>query len=382
MMKVLIAGDYCPQARVAHIIDKGEGETVFADIIPYLNNVDYSIVNFECAVAGEMDKPITKFGPCLSCTTDGVKLLKTVGFDCVTLANNHFRDFGNVGVSNTLKALRENNIDFVGGGDRIEEAQKIFYKDINGEKMAIVNFCENEFSIATSEQGGSAPLNPIKNYYQIVEAKKNADFVIVIVHGGHEGYQFPSPRMKQLYKWFVDIGANVVVNGHQHCFSGYEWYKDAPIIYGLGNFCFDEDGSRNDLWNYGYFLCLSIEKDKISFECVPYEQCNDSPIIRLLRNEEKTEFESKLSDINTIINDEEKFEAHHKSFCESKKGYLSCITPYLSDYTRAAAGRRWLPYLLPKKKLLNILNFIECESHRDLLINSIEMNIYHDEKNI
>ncbi|MCR4826971.1 MAG: CapA family protein [Bacteroidales bacterium] len=380
-MKILIAGDYCPQARVSQIIAKGDGENVFADIIPYVNDADYSIVNFECAVVDKHDKPIVKFGPCLSCTSDGVNLLKTVGFDCVTLANNHFRDFGNVGVKKSLQAMRAIGIDFVGGGESIEEAEKVLYKDINGETLAVVNFCENEFSIATREQGGSAPMNPVKNYYQIVEAKQNSDFVIVIIHGGHEGYQYPSPRMKQLYRWYVDLGANVVVNGHQHCFSGYEWYKDAPIIYGLGNFCFDEDGSRNDLWNYGYFLRLSIERNKIDFECVPYEQCNDAPVVRLLQGEEKKDFESQLSEINAIINDEEKFEAHHTTFCDSKKGYLSCITPYLSDYARAAACRGWLPSLLPKKKKLNILNFIECESHRDMLIESIKKHIYYDKKN-
>lgn len=380
MIKILIAGDYCPQERVAKLIEGGKGSSVLVGVLPYLSSVDYSIVNLECAVADKTDKPIIKFGPNLSCTTKGISLLKTIGFKGVTLANNHFRDYGTTGVRNTLQALRENDIDYVGGGECINEAEKILYKVINDKKLAIVNFCENEFSIADERRGGAAPMDAVLNYHQITEAKKNADIVFVIVHGGHEGYQYPSPRMKKLYRWYVDLGADIVINGHQHCFSGYERYKNAPIIYGLGNFCFDEAGSRNGLWNYGYFLCLSIENNKIDFECISYEQCNDHPTVRLLKGEEKKDFDKNLSEINVVINDDSRCEAYYNAFCESKKRYLSCLTPYLSDYTRAASGRKWLPLLLPQKKLLNILNFVECESHRDLLINSIEKHIYHDEE--
>ena len=380
-MKILIAGDYCPQERVAKLIEEGKGCSVMKDMKPYLNGADYAIVNFECAVVDSTVKPIVKFGPCLSCSAKGVDLLKTMGFDGVTLANNHFRDYGNAGVKNTMLALRENGIDYVGGGENSSEAEKVLYKVIAGKIIAFVNFCENEFSIASKNKGGSAAMNAVVNYRQITEAKQKADVVIVIVHGGHEGYQYPSPRMKQLYQWYVDLGANIVVNGHQHCFSGYEVYKDAPIIYGLGNFCFDEEGSRDNEWNFGYFLNMTIDEKGISFECVPYEQCNATPDVKLLKGKELESFHRKLEEINAVIADEVMLEAQYDAFCESRRSQLSCLAPYMNEHTRAASGRGWIPYLLPKKKLLNILNFIECESHRDLLIESIVKKIYHDEEN-
>ena len=42
--------------------------------------------------------------------------------------------------------------------------------------------------------------------------------------------------MKETYRFFVDCGADAVINHHQHCYSGYEYYKDKFICYGLGNF--------------------------------------------------------------------------------------------------------------------------------------------------
>ena len=41
----------------------------------------------------------------------------------------------------------------------------------------------------------------------IAEAKKKADYVIVIVHGGIEGYPLPAPRMQEWYRFFIDSGA-------------------------------------------------------------------------------------------------------------------------------------------------------------------------------
>ena len=51
----------------------------------------------------------------------------------------------------------------------------------------------------------------------VEEAKKKADFVLVIVHGGSEHFQLPTPRMQATYRFFVDAGADAVVNHHQHC---------------------------------------------------------------------------------------------------------------------------------------------------------------------
>ena len=41
------------------------------------------------------------------------------------------------------------------------------------------------------------------------------------------------------------VGADAVVNHHQHCYSGYEVYKDKPVFYGLGNLLFDHASKRS-----------------------------------------------------------------------------------------------------------------------------------------
>ena len=127
----------------------------------------------------------------------------------------------------------------VGAGDNLQQASKPLYIKIKNKTIAILNFAEQEFSVAGKNTAGANPLNIIDNYHSIQDAKQQADILLVIVHGGHEGYPLPSPRMVQTYRFFAEIGASVVVGHHTHCASGFEVYHGVPIFYSLGNFIFD-----------------------------------------------------------------------------------------------------------------------------------------------
>ena len=253
-MIILIAGDYCPRGRVISFFDKNDYSYVLSDVKNIIDKVDYSIVNFECPVVSADAKPIPKLGPNLHCSLSGAEAIKWVGFDCVTLANNHFYDYGKEGVEQSINGFDSLGIDHVGGGLNLNEASKILYKEIFGKRLAIINCCEHEFSIASDTTAGSNPLNPIQQYYSIQEARKNADYVLVIVHGGHELFQLPSLRMVETYRFFIETGADAVVNHHQHCYSGYEIWKGKPIFYGIGNFLFDGFKNMKSIWNEGYFV--------------------------------------------------------------------------------------------------------------------------------
>ena len=238
-VKIVIAGDLCPHDRVKRLISNSDYEKVLSNVESVITGADYSLVNLEAPIANEDANPIPKWGPNLRCDSHVIGALKYAGFQCVTLANNHFYDYGESGALTTFSELRKNKIDFVGAGKELKEAAQILYKQIKGKNFAFINCCEHEYSIATNNSAGSNPINPIQQYYAIKEARQNSDYVIVITHGGIETYQLPTPRMQETYRFFLDAGADIVVNHHQHCYSGFERYKGKYIYYGLGNFCFD-----------------------------------------------------------------------------------------------------------------------------------------------
>lgn len=362
-MKVIVVGDFCPRDRVALAFEKEDYASVLSNVRSLTSEADYSIVNFECAVVTCDAKPIEKCGPNIKCTPNGVSAVKYAGFDCVTLANNHFRDFGNDGVKETLSVLDEQGVEHVGGGVNLEEASQILYKDIASQRLAIINCCENEFSIATSNMAGSNPLNPIKQYYSIQEARKQSDYVLVIVHGGHEHWQLPSPRMQETYRFFVDAGADVVVNHHQHCYSGYEVYKGKPIFYGLGNFCFDKPEKRSGMWTEGYAVSIGFSSDNPTFAIFPYRQCaEEAKVVFVSRNA----YDNRIDELNSIITSTEKLAKETQIyFNQGVDKYSRVLEPFNNKYYRACKQKGLLPSFISKERKLIAADYICCESHRD-----------------
>lgn len=368
-MRIIITGDFVPRERVAEAFAHGDYSAVEA-LRPVFADADYSIVNLECPILHGGEKPIIKNGPNLHADTHALEALKEISADCVTLANNHFRDFGDEGVLNTLPELSAYGIDYVGGGANLKDAATVLYKKIGNETLAIVNCCEHESSSATDDHCGSNPLNPIQQYYAIQEAKDKADYVLVIVHGGVEHYQLPTLRMQETYRFFIDAGADAVINHHQHCYSGYEEYKGKPIFYGLGNLCFDNPNKKGP-WNEGYMLDLTFSKKGPSYALIPFHQCAAEPQIVLFNDIEKQAFEERVENLNGIIASKEQLEANYEELKRSTRmKYRASIEPYASRIMRFLFRKHLLPSFMRRKYVI-IGNMIECESHRERLLDAI-----------
>ena len=366
-MNVLIAGDFAPRARLAKQIEKKRFKEIFSDeVCKVIKSADFSFVNFESPIIERDYKPIPKCGPNLYCTQEATEAVKFAGFTGVTLANNHILDYGTEGLRKTIECCKAKDLDIVGVGDNLKAAEKILYIEKKGKKLAVINCCEHEFSVASETEAGANPLNPVRQFYAIQEAKKNADYVLVIVHGGHELFKLPSPRMVEIYRFFIDIGADAVVNHHQHCYSGHEVYNGRPIFYGLGNFCFDVDSTKvNTAWNYGYMVELKFA-DNIDFQLIPYNQYGKEPTIKLLNS--KT-FNSQLEELNEIIVNRNRLNekiADYYRQCESYE--RSILEPYSGRVFGKLFFLGFLPKFIKGKKASVILNHIDCEAHRDKML--------------
>ena len=373
-MKILIAGDFCDRYRVSDKIREGLYSFLFDEVKPIIEEADYSFVNFEFPIVLNEGEPIPKCGPNLKGQEKSIDAIKYAGFNACTLANNHILDQGEKCCIDTKRLLEDAGINTVGAGKSLEEASEILYLKKDKEVLAVINCCEHEFSISTETSAGANPLNPIQQFYKIQEAKKNADYVLVIVHGGHEHFQLPSPRMKETYRFFIDAGADAVVNHHQHCYSGYELFKGKPIFYGLGNFCFDIYPIRNnDLWNYGYMVELEFNNDILSlFKIIPYKQCDEIVGVHLL---DKNEFSDNIAELNYIIGDISTLRKNTDNYYRESSSFIRTVFEPLQNRIMLGLQRRQLmPSFLSLKHLLKIENYTLCESHIDKVKYFLEKN--------
>lgn len=383
-MKVNICGDF---AAIGDGLDAVKnGSALSPQVVDLFRSSDLNIVNLESPVATDKHAAIRKVGPNISTSAKAVEYLKYCHVNLVTLANNHFYDYGMHGVSETIKTLKENEIDYIGGGLDPKDISKIYYYEKDGCRIAILNYCETEFSITGTStntgRGGSNQLNPIGVYKDLQTAKKNSDYRIVICHGGHEGFQLPSPRMKEWYRFFVESGADIVCNHHQHCFSGSENYKDGMIFYGLGNFFFDDFRplrNRSSLWNYGYVVALDITNHAgIKPQVIPYKQCLDIKTVSFLSDLETDHFEKDIAGLSAVISDEDKFLLEYNKWCQSmSRDVMTNFSPYSNHILKALCRRRLLPTFLISAKCLKLYNIIRCESHRE-----VAMEVLREKSNV
>lgn len=365
MIKVIVAGDFCPKHDTVNRLIRQKLINPFSAIANVVKQSNIAILNFESTIECP-SQAIKKCGPNLRCTCESLDLIKDAGFNIVTLANNHIMDYGEVGLKNTLRELEARDISTVGSGANIQEAQKNLYVKVRDKTLGIINCCEHEFSIATSNNQGANPLNLINQYNAITEAKNNADYVVVIIHGGHEMYQLPSTRMQDTYRHFIELGADAVLNHHQHCYSGYEIYNGRPIFYGLGNLFFDtKDMCSHTFWNEGYMVELFLDEG-INFKLIPYIQCVNEYTIQILKD--RTAFDSKINALNIIISDRKLLEkANDDYYLSQSRAILSAFHPIQCKYFRCAYIKGLMPGFLDKRSLRYILNLVDCEAHRDKL---------------
>ncbi len=375
-INVTIGGDFCvtpPHTSSNLITDETEALFKYSDL---------NIVNLECPVVDfNNDSKILKTGPHLSTTAEVFSHLKKLNINAVTLANNHISDYGEEGVIKTINNCRKENIATVGAGKNLAEASQPTLLDIKGLKVALVNFCENEWSVATNKQGGANPLNIIDNLKQIRNARNSADFVLVLVHGGHEIYNLPSPRMVKEYRFFAENGADAVIGHHQHCISGYEIHKNVPIFYSLGNMLFTKNTPYKG-WSTGLLVNLKLEKNKpVQFELHPTRQSEEDFQLSLLKDSAKKEVIAEIESYSQIINNEDELQRQWEKFIESKSQTINMFSPLAVlpwKFPKAFNKIGFNRFLLRKNNLTRILNQIRCEAHRDVIISLLHKKLKSD----
>ena len=173
-----------------------------------------------------------------------INFLKKLNVKVVSLGNNHITDVPEA-LQNTKNLLDKNGIARCGAGDNLDEASKPAVISINDEQYAFLSFGWDVISCiyATEKSPGCNPLSTKWVMESIAKTKveyPNAK-IIVLPHWDYELELYPQPMHRELARLMIDAGASGVFGHHPHCAQGIEFYKNAPIVYSVGNW-FIPDG--------------------------------------------------------------------------------------------------------------------------------------------
>ena len=200
-----------------------------------------------------------------------INVMKELGADVLSLANNHVYDYGEEALLDTLTTIEQARIPVVGAGRNLEEAMKPVYFIANGRKIAIVAATQIERSTNYTKEatdslaGVLKTLNPDKFVSVIQKARARSDYVIAFVHWGTENTNDYGSDQVELGRTFVEAGANVVIGGHTHCLQGFDYYNGKPVIYSLGNFWFNNKTVDTGLSQ----VVIHTDSGKIDFRFLP-----------------------------------------------------------------------------------------------------------------
>jgi poly-gamma-glutamate synthesis protein (capsule biosynthesis protein) len=368
MITVIIGGDVCPTKGDTAYFVGGNVDGIFHDLMDEIRQADLSLVNLECPLIDE-DHPIAKCGPNLRAPVAAIHALREAGIDVLNLANNHIMDHGAPGLECTLATAQGAGISTVGAGRNRSEARKMLIRPVRGIRVGIMGVAEHEFSIATETKSGANPLDPIDITRHFPTARADVDYLIVLLHGGNETYPYPSPRLVDTCRFFVEQGANAVICQHSHCIGCYEEYRGAHIVYGQGNLIFDNPRPTSG-WNEGVLVRLHISGDGASrMELVPYEQSRVGVGARKLPPHDAKMLLQAMAERSANLVIPGFIEEQWLQFCrKTKHWYLSALLGHGRILTRLNRHGHLVRLLYPPSARSAMLNMIRCEAHREALI--------------
>lgn len=211
-----------------------------------------------------------------------IETLKASGVDLVELTGNHNNDNGSTYNTDSINLYHGLGWHTFGGGLNAEEARKPYIADQKGSKVAFIgyNMADGPGSgaIAGTTTAGANLYTEDKAREDIAAAKAAGQFVIVDIQYAEcqaypAGYiEFPEcdrpiGGQQEAFRKMIDLGADMVIGSSAHQPQTYEFYKDKPIYYGLGNLYFEQvqwPGTERGIVLTHYFQGGKLVQTKLS----------------------------------------------------------------------------------------------------------------------
>lgn len=229
-------------------LQKGNYAYFMQNVKPIFESDDLTLVNLEAPfTTAEImaDKQFRfKANPAYT------EILKQGSIEAVNLANNHMFDYLEQGYWDTVSTLSGADIGYFGNEHQ-------YTTEIKGIKVGLLGFTGWTNSKQAKEE--------IKRAVDRLK-EQGVKLVIVSFHWGEERKYSPNQIQKDLGRYCIDIGADLVLGHHPHVVQGIELYKGKSIVYSMGNFCFGGNKNPTDKDAFIYQHRFSFKDGQLQLE--------------------------------------------------------------------------------------------------------------------
>lgn len=207
----------------------------FAKTESVLKSPDLTLINLESPLGNNC--PTLETGMKFCADFRAIRGLIDSGVDLVSLANNHALDQGEIGLSETVRLIKDNFMDLLGLREPV-------FLEVKGIKFVFL-----AYNAVLPKSNLIAWADPAVVTSQIKRFRSEADVLIIFFHWGKEYESVPMAgsgcpiEPKKLAHLAIEAGADLVLGTHPHVVQKNEWYQGKLIVYSLGNFIFDQNWS-------------------------------------------------------------------------------------------------------------------------------------------
>lgn len=265
-LSIVSVGDMLPTRPL--YVDGRPARATFGEALKLIEEADVAFGNFEIPLSnrGYSREKLITFRASPDLATDVGRL----GFDVLSLANNHILDYGYEALFDTIELLHGEGIRLVGAGKNLAEASAPAVLEVGAWQVGFIAFTAllPTGAAASDSRPGLSPIHvhsayEINSYWQMEEPgeplivtprtwaeeddqrfaqdcirrlKNESDFVCVSMHWGFGAGLELASYQQPLGHALIDAGADVVFGNHPHAVHGVELYNGKAILYSPSTF--------------------------------------------------------------------------------------------------------------------------------------------------
>lgn len=177
--------------------------------------------------------------PCFNSPYEVGDAFREMGFNLVSLANNHTLDRGEKAIINSKNYWNQyEEVITAGSYQTKEEQDEIPIGEKNGITYALLAYTDTTNGLKTpiGKEYLVNRYNDEQVKQDIEKIRDKVDLLMVSMHFGVEYSHTPSARQRQIATYLESLGVDIIIGHHPHVVQPIEFINDTMVIYSLGNF--------------------------------------------------------------------------------------------------------------------------------------------------
>lgn len=259
-LSFIMAGDVLIHSAVyADAYENGRYDfsSMFASIASIIEPYDLAFYNQETIIGGKA-LGLSSY-PRFNSPEEVADALVDIGFNMVSVANNHSLDRGEEAIRYSQQYWSNKGVVVAGSSSSIEDRQDIPIYSKNNIRYALLAY-------TTTTNGLSTPVSKeylVHTYSEqtvkedIEKVRDQVDLLIVSMHWGTEYTFEPTESQKQIASYLASLGVDIVIGHHPHVIQPITFIDDTLVVYSLGNFISGQIGLSKTI---GMLVSLDVVK--------------------------------------------------------------------------------------------------------------------------